>query len=240
MVTVDRILVIDDDVELCTLVGEYLAPEGFLVECAHDGKRGLEAAVTGEHLLVVLDVMLPGMNGFDVLRRIRGKSRVPVLLLTARGEDVDRIVGLEIGADDYLPKPCDPRELVARIRAILRRTQAAGSASNGDWIRVGAVALSPGLRSVKCGERELDLTSIEFNVLEHLIKNRGSVVSRETLAEAALGRKLGMLDRSIDVHVSRLRRKLGDCSAENEELIKAIRGSGYLYAAMRPEEAKKS
>src|SRR5437773_1241654 len=107
MITVDRILVIDDDVELCTLVGEYLAPEGFLVECAHEGKRGLEAAVTGEHLLVVLDVMLPGMNGFDVLRRIRGKSRVPVLLLTARGEDVDRIVGLEIGADDYLPKPLD-------------------------------------------------------------------------------------------------------------------------------------
>jgi DNA-binding response OmpR family regulator len=171
---------------------------------------------------------------------LRKTSTLPVLLLTGRGEAVDRIVGLEIGADDYLPKPCDPRELVARIRAILRRTQAAGSSGNGDWIRVGAVTLSPGLRKVKCGERELDLTSIEFNVLEHLIKNRGSVVSRETLAEAALGRKLGLLDRSIDVHVSRLRRKLGECSAENEELIKAIRGSGYLYAAMRPEEVKKS
>ena len=124
MKPVDRILVIDDDVELCSLVGEYLAPEGFQVESAADGNRGLEQALTGDHLLVVLDVMLPGLNGFEVLRRLRDKSRIPVLLLTARGEDVDRIVGLEIGADDYLPKPFNPRELVARIRAILRRTHA--------------------------------------------------------------------------------------------------------------------
>src|SRR5213593_4658726 len=144
---VDRILVIDDDVELCTLVGEYLAPEGFLVECAHDGKRGLEAAVTGEHLLVVLDVMLPALNGFDVLRRLRDGSRIPVLLLTARGEDVDRIVGLEIGADDYLPKPFNPRELVARIRAILRRSRAgAGELSMPDVIKVGDVELDPARR----------------------------------------------------------------------------------------------
>ena len=124
MKKVDRILVIDDDVELCSLVGEYLEPEGFQIEAVHDGNRGLDRALNGDHLLVVLDVMLPGMNGFDVLRRIRNTSRIPVLLLTARGEDVDRIVGLEIGADDYLPKPFNPRELVARIRAILRRTQA--------------------------------------------------------------------------------------------------------------------
>src|SRR5437870_6491128 len=165
MITVDRILVIDDDVELCTLVGEYLAPEGFLVECAHDGKRGLEAAVTGEHLLVVLDVMLPGMNGFDVLRRIRGKSRVPVLLLTARGEDVDRIVGLEIGADDYLPKPFNPRELVARIRAILRRTRVDGNASPSapDIVRVGEVELDPATRIVLLDGKPVDLTSVEFN-----------------------------------------------------------------------------
>src|SRR5881394_3956437 len=161
MITVDRILVIDDDVELCTLVGEYLAPEGFLVECAHDGKRGLEAAVTGEHLLVVLDVMLPGMNGFDVLRRIRGKSRVPVLLLTARGEDVDRIVGLEIGADDYLPKPFNPRELVARIRAILRRTRAS-EGSPGDILRVGNVELNPATRTVLQDGNNVELTSVEF------------------------------------------------------------------------------
>src|SRR3989454_9569016 len=163
MDSVDRILVIDDDVELCTLVGEYLAPEGFLVECAHDGKRGLEAAVTGEHLLVVLDVMLPGMNGFDVLRRIRGKSRVPVLLLTARGEEVDRIVGLEIGADDYLPKPFNPRELVARIRAILRRTHGEGksAASLPEVLRVGEVELDPATRTVLRDGKPVDLTSVE-------------------------------------------------------------------------------
>src|SRR5881628_2121404 len=168
MVTVDRILVIDDDVELCTLVGEYLAPEGFLVECAHDGKRGLEAAVTGEHLLVVLDVMLPGMNGFDVLRRIRGKSRVPVLLLTARGEDVDRIVGLEIGADDYLPKPFNPRELVARIRAILRRSATGEPAGPPvpQLVRVGDIELDPATRTVRLGGEAVDLTSVEFNLLE--------------------------------------------------------------------------
>src|SRR5213082_4120307 len=166
MDTVDRILVIDDDVELCTLVGEYLAPEGFLVECAHDGKRGLEAAVTGEHLLIVLDVMLPGMNGFDVLRRIRGKSRVPVLLLTARGEDVDRIVGLEIGADDYLPKPFNPRELVARIRAVLRRTHGEGSGSPAapDVVTVGDVELDPATRTVRLEGKAVDLTSVKFNL----------------------------------------------------------------------------
>ncbi|MFL6301706.1 MAG: response regulator transcription factor [Terriglobales bacterium] len=238
----NRILIVDDDRDFVELVREYLQPEGFSVDAAYDYASGLKAAGAGNHELLVLDVMLPGGSGFDLLRNLRKSSALPVLLLTGRGEAVDRIVGLEIGADDYLPKPCDPRELVARIRAILRRTQAAGSPGNGngDWIRVGAVALSPGLRSVKCGDRELDITSIEFNVLEYLIKNRGTVVSRESLAEAALGRKLGLLDRSIDVHVSRLRRKLADCFGDNEELIKAVRGSGYVYAAMRPEEAKKS
>src|SRR5437016_9713694 len=179
MITVDRILVIDDDVELCTLVGEYLAPEGFLVECAHDGKRGLEAAVTGEHLLVVLDVMLPGMNGFDVLRRIRGKSRVPVLLLTARGEDVDRIVGLEIGADDYLPKPFNPRELVARIRAVLRRTKEGKSAgaSVPEILKVGDIELDPATRTVRQEGKPVDLTSVEFSLLEVLLREAGRVVT---------------------------------------------------------------
>src|SRR5437660_11141809 len=180
MITVDRILVIDDDVELCTLVGEYLAPEGFLVECAHDGKRGLEAAVTGEHLLVVLDVMLPGMNGFDVLRRIRGKSRVPVLLLTARGEDVDRIVGLEIGADDYLPKPFNPRELVARIRAILRRTKPVKAADGvPEVLSVGDVELDPAMRSVLGAGQPGDLPSVEFNLLGVLLREAGGAVTRE-------------------------------------------------------------
>src|SRR6266581_8142115 len=147
----DRILVIDDDVELCSLVGEYLGAEGFTVESAHDGEHGLERALSGDHLLVVLDVMLPGMNGFEVLRRIREVSRAPVLLLTARGEDVDRIVGLEIGADDYLPKPFNPRELVARIRAVLRRTHGEGSGSPAapDVVSVGDVELDPATRMVR-------------------------------------------------------------------------------------------
>ena len=161
MELVDRILVIDDDVELCSLVSEYLEPEGFQVESAPDGNRGLEQALSGDHLLVVLDVMLPGLNGFEVLRRLRDKSRIPVLLLTARGEDVDRIVGLEIGADDYLPKPFNPRELVARIRAILRRTRTSERASSGqpsEPLRVGEVELDPGTRTVLQRGKPVELT----------------------------------------------------------------------------------
>src|SRR5437773_252364 len=227
MVTVDRILVIDDDVELCTLVGEYLAPEGFLVECAHDGKRGVEAAVTGEHLLVVLDVMLPGMNGFDVLRRIRGKSRVPVLLLTARGEDVDRIVGLEIGADDYLPKPFNPRELIARIRAILRRAHEADRKEPGR-LSIGDVEMDLGAHTVRRDGDSVELTAVEFSLLEHLLRAAGHVVSREQLAQSVLGRKFVAWDRSLDVHVSKLRKKLGE-RVDDRDRIKTVRGVGYIY-----------
>src|SRR6202046_4775223 len=147
----DRILVIDDDVELCSLVQEYLQAEGFSVECVHDGERGLKKATAGAYLLAVLDVMLPGINGFEVLSRIRATSRLPVLLLTAGGEDVDRIVGLEMGADDYLPKPFNPRELVARIRAVLRRTRAdgSGSAAAPEVVSVGGVELDPATRRVR-------------------------------------------------------------------------------------------
>src|SRR2546426_9455309 len=166
----DRILVIDDDVELCSLVAEYLGAEGFTVESVHDGERGLERALSGDHLLVVLDVMLPGMNGFEVLRRIREMSRAPVLLLTARGEDVDRIVGLEIGADDYLPKPFNPRELVARIRAILRRTrEGKGALEPAQPVRVGDVELDPATRSVRQNGKPVELTSVEFNLLHALL-----------------------------------------------------------------------
>src|SRR5207244_11395196 len=160
----DRILVIDDDVELCSLLAEYLGAEGFTVESVHDGERGLERALSGDHLLVVLDVMLPGMNGFEVLRRIREMSRAPVLLLTARGEDVDRIVGLEIGADDYLPKPFNPRQLVASIRAVLRRTQA--EAGPGEDLHVGEVQLDPGTRVDRKPGSVGDRTSEEFNRLD--------------------------------------------------------------------------
>src|SRR5881227_2073899 len=244
MVTVDRILVIDDDVELCTLVGEYLAPEGFLVECAHDGKRGLEAAVTGEHLLVVLDVMLPGMNGFDVLRRIRGKSRVPVLLLTARGEDVDRIVGLEIGADDYLPKPFNPRELVARIHAILRRVERRGAGVGAsqesrapERMEVGDVEVDTGTRVVRRAGDTVELTNVEYEILVMLLTSAGRVVTREDLVRTVLGREMSVFDRSIDMHISHLRKKLGHRVGEAER-IRTVRGVGYVYA--RPTEADKS
>src|SRR3954471_20898469 len=171
---VERILVIDDDVELCSLVTEYLKPEGFQVEAVHDGKTGLNRALSGDHLLIVLDVMLPGMNGFEVLRRLRSVSKIPVLLLTARGEDVDRIVGLEIGADDYLPKPFNPRELVARIRAILRRAKPGKSADTApEILSVGDVELDPATRNVFRAGTPVELTSVEFNLLEVLLREAG-------------------------------------------------------------------
>ena len=230
----DGVLVIDDDVELCGLVSEYLGGEGFTVECVHDGKRGLEHALRGKHLLVVLDVMLPGMNGFEVLRHLREKSHIPVLLLTARGEDVDRIVGLEIGADDYLPKPFNPRELVARIRAILRRTKNGDrSASPPQIVRVGDIELDPATRTVRQAGSLIELTSVEFNLLELLLREAGRVVSRERLVNAVLSRKFSPFDRSIDMHVSKVRKKLGD-SERAPEHIKTIRGVGYIFA--RPRE----
>ena len=233
MSAVERILVIDDDVELCSLVSEYLRPEGFQVECVHDGKAGLARALSGEHLLAVLDVMLPGLNGFDVLRKIRDGSRIPVLLLTARGEDVDRIVGLEIGADDYLPKPFNPRELVARIRAVLRRTRPKGEATVPDVIRVGDVELDPATRTVLHGGQPVELTSVEFGLLQVLLREAGRVVTREALVDEVLGRKFSPFDRSIDMHVSKVRKKLGD--SDNEDHIKTIRGAGYIFALARPK-----
>lgn len=236
MKPVDRILVIDDDVELCSLVGEYLAPEGFQVECVHDGNRGLERALAGDHLLIVLDVMLPGVNGFEVLRRVRDKSRTPVLLLTARGEDVDRIVGLEIGADDYLPKPFNPRELVARIRAVLRRTRSgetSGAGQPSETVRVGDVELDPGTRTVRQRGKPVELTSVEFNLLHALLREAGRVVARERLVDIVLSRKFSPFDRSIDMHVSKIRKKLGDSDGGTDH-IKTVRGVGYIFA--RPQE----
>jgi two-component system response regulator CpxR len=233
----DHVLVVDDDVELCALVQEYLTAEGFSLQAVHDGEQGLHQALTNEYALVVLDVMLPGINGFEVLRRIRSVSKIPVLLLTARGEDVDRIVGLEIGADDYLPKPFNPRELVARIRAILRRTQP-GSASDSvpEVLSVGDVELDPATRSVQRAGQSVDLTSVEFNLLEVLLREAGRVVTRERLVNAVLSRKFMPFDRSIDMHVSKVRRKLGDSEEEGDH-IKTIRGVGYMFA--RPAKAKK-
>jgi len=225
----ERILVIDDDVELCALVAEYLAGEGVQAECIHEGDLGLQRAVKGEHILIVLEVMLPGMNGFEVLKRLRATSRMPVLLLTARGEDVDRILGLELGADDYLPKPFNPRELVARIRAILRRTQGLGDAKQ-PVLQAGGIELDTATRTVRQAGVPVELTSVEFGLLEVLLRSAGQVVTREKLAATVLGRKFAPFDRSIDMHVSKVRKKLGDTGG-SEDLIKTVRGSGYIFAA---------
>lgn len=224
----DRVLIVDDDIELCRLLAERLLPEGFALEAVHNGTRGLERALSQEHALVILDLMLPGMGGLDVLRHLRGQSPVPVIVLTARGEDVDRILGLEIGADDYLPKPFNPRELVARIRAILRRTSAATSRNGNGPIAIGDLRLDPAAREVSLDGALLDLTSVEFNLLEVLLRDAGHVLTREQLTESVLGRKLGAFDRVIDVHVSNLRKKLD--RAHGEERIKTVRGSGYVFA----------
>lgn len=221
-----RLLVIDDDTELCELVTEYLAPEGFEVEAVHAGEQGITRALSDEHTMVILDVMLPGLNGFDVLRRIRAHSSKPVLMLTARGDDVDRIVGLEIGADDYLPKPFNPRELVARIRAILRRTAGGGPAT--PRLVIGDVELDSGGRIVRRAGQPVDLTGAEFTLLEALLRAAGRVVEREELSKVVLGRRLMPFDRSIDMHVSNLRKKLGHHYGDTER-IKTVRGVGYIY-----------
>jgi DNA-binding response OmpR family regulator len=229
----ERVLIVDDDADLSQLVAQFLEPEGFQVEAEHDGARGLERALSGEYALIVLDIMLPEMGGLEVLRNLRQKSSVPVLILTARGDDVDRIVGLEIGADDYLPKPFNPRELLARIRAILRRSRETGARDADDKLRVGDVELDPGTRSVKRAGTKIELTAVEFNLLEQLMRSAGRVVEREELAQAVLGRKLSAIDRSLDVHVSNLRRKLGERS-DGEERIKTIRAVGYIYPLADP------
>jgi len=228
----ERVLVIDDDVGLCELVEEYLGPEGYDVEATHNGERGIDRALSNDHSLVILDVMLPGMHGFDVLRRIRAKSRIPVLMLTARGDDVDRIVGLEIGADDYLPKPFNPRELVARIRAILRRTQPDEALAGGtrESLVVGDIEMDTSTRAVHRSGEAVELTAVEYDLLERLLRSAGQIAKREELVKEVLGRELSPFDRSIDMHVSNLRKKLGH-QLNGMERIKTIRGVGYIYAA---------
>ena len=237
---VSKILLIDDDRELCDLVAEYLTPEGFDIHSVHDGETGLRRALSGDYGFVVLDVMLPGLGGFEILRRLRAESNVPVLMLTARGAEIDRILGLEIGADDYLPKPFNPRELVARIRAVQRRFAAKDGpeSEHARGLIVGDVALDLTSRSVRLVGKPVDVTSVEFNVLETLMGAAGSVVTREHLSKTALGRRLTPYDRSIDTHVSNLRRKLGNY-ADNSERIKSVRSVGYFYA-MPPSEIGKA
>lgn len=238
----NRILVIDDNMELCELLTDYLTPEGIDVESVHNAERGIERALSGELTLVVLDVMLPDMSGFDVLRRIRDRSRIPVLMLTARGDDIDRIVGLEMGADDYLAKPFNPRELIARIRAIKRRAEPEkrkiATKALSERIVVGDIELDTGTRTVFRSGRIIELTAVEFNLMEELLLNAGQLVSREELVKKVLGRTLSPYDRSIDVHISSLRKKLGS-EIDGIERIKTVRGIGYLYAQPL-EPAKKS
>ncbi len=225
------ILIVDDDRELATMLAEFLGNEGFEALRATDGAAALEVVDRRGVDLVILDVMLPGSSGFDVLRELRQrKSRLPVLMLTARGEAIDRILGLELGADDYLAKPFDPRELAARIRAVLRRTgqsaEAAADTGTPVTLQVGQLALEPRRRRVTLGGTPVDLTGAEFRVLQHLIEATGQPVDRKVLTERALGRKLTLYDRSIDTHVSNLRRKLerqASCGIE----IRSVRGTGY-------------
>ena len=228
----DHILIIDDDVALCELVIEYLEPLGFKMTAVHRGDDGAEAALSGTFSIVVLDVMLPGLNGFEVLRRIRAESKIPVLMLTARGDDVDRIVGLEIGADDYLPKPFNPRELVARIRAILRRTQtdSARALDQPATLTAGDIELDLGTRVVRRAGELVELTAVEFDLLEKLLRAAGRIITREDLSKDVLGRSITPFDRSIDMHISNLRKKLGHHRGEVER-IKTVRGVGYIYAA---------
>ncbi len=219
----NKILLIDDDEELCELVSEYLTVEGFEVESVHDGESGLELAKKELHNLVILDVMLPKKNGFDVLRGLRETSKLPVLMLTAKGDDMERIVGLEIGADDYLPKPFNPRELVARLRAILRRTNKEINKTISEKLKADEIEVSVSARSAKRHDVEIPLTSVEFDLLVILLRNAGNVVKKEDLSLQVLERRLSPFDRSLDMHVSNLRKKL-----ENER-IKTIRSVGYIY-----------
>jgi DNA-binding response OmpR family regulator len=231
---VKRLLVIDDDVELCDLLTEYLLAEGFRVEAAQRGDVGLERALSGEFALVILDVMLPRIKGYEVLRRIRAQSQTPVIMLTARGEEVDRILGLEIGADDYVPKPFNPRELLARIQAVLRRSSPGANDLNPPapvHVVFGDIELDEGRRAARCGKRDLELTSVEFELLSSFIRAPGEVIEREELVKSVLGRELSPFDRSIDVHVSNLRRKLGP-APDGGERIKAIRNVGYLLLGL--------
>jgi DNA-binding response OmpR family regulator len=224
----NTILLADDDTELCGLLSEYFETEGFQVRTAHDGMAALDEARKPGLDLVVLDVMMPEMNGMDVLKELRKESRLPVIMLTARGDDMDRILGLELGADDYVPKPCNPRELLARIRAVMRRAQ--GAADHG-VLNVDDLELRQGSRMLFKDGQQVELTSTEFSILQTLLQHQGEVVSKRDLYVSALGREPVPHDRSVDMHVSNLRRKLGPDHDGNNR-IETIRGIGYQFRTL--------
>jgi two-component system, OmpR family, response regulator CpxR len=242
--TKNHILIIDDDIELCDLLREYLGPEGFQIKTHNEGTRAAEKVRSGNFSLVILDVMLPGRSGFDVLRLIREHSQVPVIMLTARGDDVNRIVGLEMGADDYLPKPFNPRELLARIRAIYRRSEVQTNPKS--FIRpsagplvVGDVALDNRTRSVQKNGHNVELTAVEFSLLETLLSQAGQIVQRDELVRIVLGRQFSPFDRSIDVHISHLRKKLGSHAGGQERII-TVRGTGYQYVTIIEDQNREA
>ena len=226
-----RILIVDDDMELTALLREYMELEGFVVSCLHDGAACLNADLS-QYELIVLDVMLPAVNGFDVLKKLRQRTKLPVIMLTARDADVDRVVGLELGADDYVPKPVNPRELLARIRAVLRRVSPEEETAEGP-LTIGDIRLDPASRNVWLEDRSLSFTTAEFDLLQLLLRNAGRVVSRDELSAAVFGRKRSAsVDRNVDTLVSKVRRKIGPEGSAAERRIKTIRNVGYIYAAV--------
>lgn len=224
-----KVLLVDDDIELVELLRDYLERDGFAVAVAHDGAAGVAAVLSGSNDIVVLDVMMPGMSGIQALAQIRATSAVPVIMLTARGDEADRISGLELGADDYVPKPCTPRELAARIRAILKRVGATATAP-AQAIVVGTLSIWPAQRRAERAGKSLDLTSTEFNLVELLARNAGLTVSKDELSQEALGRPLTRFDRSIDVHMTSIRQKLGKLS-DGRSCIQTVIRKGYQLIA---------
>ena len=232
-----KILIVDDDKKLCRLVADYLEPMGYAVEAAHNGAQGLERVLKGDYHAVILDVMMPQMDGFEVLKRLRRESDIPVIMLTARGEETDRIVGLEMGADDYLPKTFSSRELLARLRAVTRRYSRfdppAASAGENNLLAFGDLQVDLSARTVRLGAETLSLTPLEYDLLASLVKSSGRVLSRDQLLDAVAGRSYDVFDRSVDVHISSLRRKLGE-DPRNPRFIQTVRTAGYMFKA--PED----
>ncbi|WLE95495.1 MAG: response regulator transcription factor [Candidatus Electrothrix communis] len=238
-----KILMIDDDRKLCRLVADYLEPMGYEVEAAHNGARGLEMVRAGEYHAAILDVMMPEMDGFEVLKQMRNESNIPVLMLSARGDETDRIVGLEMGADDYLPKTFSSRELLARLRAVTRRHQlveekakaSADSIANDEVLIFAELQIEQGSRTVRLNEETLNLTPVEYDLLTTLAHSAGRVLSRDQLLDAVAGRNYEVFDRSIDVHISSLRRKLGE-NPRAPRFIRTIRTAGYMFK--QPDKEK--
>ena len=235
-----KILIVDDDKKLCRLVADYLEPMGYAIKAAHNGPQGLEMVLEGNYHAVILDVMMPQMDGFEVLKRLRKESDIPVIMLTARGEETDRIVGLEMGADDYLPKTFSSRELLARLRAVTRRYSSfkrqAVSKDQVNQLVFQDLQIDPSSRTAQLGEELLNLTPIEYDLLSSLAKSAGRVLSRDQLLDAVAGRSYDVFDRSVDVHISSLRRKLGE-DPRNPRFIQTVRTAGYMFKVPKDQQS---